>query len=97
MATRPVAAQAPGHVCAHVQTVVRLEVTVASRSRLTITVTKSTSQSTVAISSNGKYASLVTNSIGYRETGQPLFSTASEQAFWAAVLPIVQAAIAAGH
>lgn len=69
----------------------------ASRSRLTITVTKTTSTSTVVISSNGKYAALITNSIGYRETGQPLFSTASEQAFWLAVLPIVTAAITAGH
>lgn len=69
----------------------------ASRSRMTITVTKSTSQSTVVITSNGKYASLVTNGTSLRETGQPLFSTANEQAFWLAVLPIVSAAITAGH
>lgn len=67
----------------------------ASRSRLVITVTSTRGASTVNISSKGKYVSLPTNTISQWLPGQPLFTTASEQAYWEAVLPIVTAAIAA--
>jgi hypothetical protein len=67
----------------------------ADRSILVITVTKTRSSSTVRIRSKGRYAALITNQLELVESGQPLFGTASEQAYWAAVLPIVAAAIAA--
>lgn len=67
----------------------------ASRSRLVVTVTKSSSQSTITIRSLGKYASLITNSLSLIEYEPSLMPTATEQAFWAAVLAVVGPAIAA--
>lgn len=67
----------------------------ATRSRLTITVTKTSSQSNLTIRSVGRYAGLTTNSISIPLNEPSLFPTASEQAFWAAVLAVVGPAIAA--
>lgn len=62
----------------------------ASRARLTITVTKSQTSTNVTIRSSGKYAGLITNEEAANLTGLPLMTTASESAFWTAILPYVQ-------
>lgn len=67
----------------------------ASRSRLVVTVTKSSSQSTITIRSLGKYAALITNSITITNYEPSLMPTSTEQAYWAAVLAIVGPSIAA--
>jgi len=48
----------------------------------------------VTYSTKGKYVSLIVN--GYQEqlTGQPIQTTASQQAFWNSILNIVEADIA---
>lgn len=63
----------------------------ASRATFTITVGKSNSASIVTYRSKGRYATINTNSIYRGLTGQPLFTTATEKAFWAAVLAQVVA------
>jgi len=66
----------------------------ASRSRLVITVTSTRGASNIQVSSKGRYISLNTNTIDQYLSGEPIFGTASEAAYWSAVLPIVTAAIA---
>jgi len=95
---------APLHVHQHVQARVHLHRTtgvhpyarmgeppLASRSTLTITVTKSNSASTVLYRDKGRYATINTNTVYRNLLGQPLFTTASEKAFWEAVVAVVLA------
>lgn len=58
----------------------------ANKSELRITVTSSRNASTVRLRSVGRYRGLSTNTITATLTGLPLFTTASESAFWTAVL-----------
>lgn len=62
----------------------------AVKARLVITVTSSRNNSTITIRSNGSYRGLITNTEEKDLTGLPLYGTASEAAFWTAVLPEVQ-------
>lgn len=66
----------------------------ASRSTITITVTKTRSASTVSYNTKGRYAAINTNQIARALASQPLFTTASQHAFWAAVLAVVAADVA---
>lgn len=66
----------------------------ATTAKLTVRVTSSRSASRVQVSTNGRYISFETNGITFDETGQPIFTTASQHAFWGAVLDVVQAAVA---
>lgn len=67
----------------------------ASRAQITITVTKTRSASNVTYSTKGRYAAIDTNQIQRFLTSQPLYTTASQHAFWAAVLAVVAADVAA--
>jgi hypothetical protein len=62
----------------------------ASRARLTITVTSNATSTNVQIRSSGKYKGLITNEEAANLSSLPLMTTASESAFWTAVLPYVQ-------
>ena len=62
----------------------------ADRAQLRITVTSSRNASTVTVRSVGKYRGLVTNEEQVMLTDLPLYGTASESAFWMAVLAEVQ-------
>lgn len=66
----------------------------ATTAKLTVRVTSSRAASRVQISTNGRYISTDMNGIEFDETGQPIFTTASQHAFWGAVLSVVQAAVA---
>jgi uncharacterized protein (DUF2345 family) len=68
---------------------------VATTAKLTVRVTSSRSASRVRIGTTGRYISFDVNGIEADETGQPIFTTASQHAFWGAVLTEVQAVIAA--
>ena len=67
----------------------------ASQAKLTVRVTSQRAGSTIQFSTGGRYISLPTNGIGDTLTKQPVMTTASAQAFWLQVLPLVQAAITA--
>lgn len=69
---------------------------VASRSKITITVTSTRGGSQVNYTTNGRYASLNTNTLGQYLPSEPLFTTATPQAYWLAVLAAVTAAVTAG-
>lgn len=58
----------------------------ATRARLTITVTSSRNSSTVEIRSNGSYRGLTTNKEEKTITGLPLYGNATEEQFWTSVL-----------
>jgi len=62
----------------------------AVRARLIVTVESSRNNSTIRIRSTGRYRGLVTNTEVKNLTGLPLYGTASESAFWQAVLPEVE-------
>ena len=68
----------------------------ATRSKFTITVTKTANSSTVQYSSKGRYGQINTNTLTNLLRGQPLFTTSTPQAYWLAVLTAVQAAVTAG-
>jgi hypothetical protein len=68
----------------------------ASRAQLSIRVTSARGSSRIQYSTNGRYVSLPTNGIGDVLAQQPIQPTSSAQAFWASVLAIVTADIAAG-
>jgi hypothetical protein len=62
----------------------------ADRARLVVTVTSTKTSSTVQVTSTGRYKGLDTNTEDVALTGLPVMTTASESAFWTAVLPYVQ-------
>jgi hypothetical protein len=61
----------------------------APRAELRITVTSSRNASTIRIRSVGSYRGLTTNQENVGLVDQPLFGTASEEAFWTSVLAVV--------
>ena len=67
----------------------------ATQAKLTIRVTSQRAGSTINFSTAGRYISLPVNGITDTLTKQPVLTTASAQAFWLQVLPLVQAAIEA--
>lgn len=69
----------------------------ANIAKLTIRVTASRNYSTVRYSTGGKYRSLIVGDIQDQMNLQSVFTTSGSKAFWDAVLPLVQADIAAGH
>jgi hypothetical protein len=68
----------------------------ASRAVLTIRVTAARGSSRIQYSTNGRYVNLATNAITDTLAQQPIQPTSSAQAFWASVIAIVAADIAAG-
>lgn len=68
----------------------------ATRSKFVITVTKSANSSTVTYSTKGRYGAINTNTLTQLLRSQPLFTTSTPQAYWLAVLAVVQAAVTAG-
>lgn len=66
----------------------------ATTAKMTIRVTSSRSASRVRIGTAGRYISFPVNGIEFDETGQPIFTTASQHAFWGAVLAVVTTAVA---
>lgn len=62
----------------------------AVRARLVITVTSSRNNSSISIRSTGQYRGLTTNGEEGNLNSLPLFTTASENAFWTAVLAEVE-------
>jgi hypothetical protein len=62
----------------------------ANTARLVIYVRSARGSSTVQISSKGRYISLPVNTINIYAPGQPLYPTASQNAFWFAVLDAVE-------
>jgi hypothetical protein len=58
-----------------------------------IWVTSSRTQSTVRYRTAGRYGSISVNTVSDLLRSQPLFTTASPEAFWLAVLAVVQADI----
>lgn len=69
----------------------------ANIAKLTIRVTASRNYSTVRYSTGGKYRSLIVGDVQNQMNLQSVFTTSGSKAFWDAVLPLVQADIAAGH
>lgn len=67
----------------------------ASQAKMTIRVTASRGGSTVSFTSNGRYVSFNTSGYQRQLLGQPVQPTASLEAFWAAILTIVQASLTA--
>lgn len=65
----------------------------ATRSRLVITVTSTRGSSNIQVSSKGRYISMDTNGIDTYLTGQPIFGTLSETAYWTAVLAAVASSV----
>lgn len=61
----------------------------ANQSQLRVTVTSSRNASTIRVRSVGRYRGLSTNTTDVTLQGQPLFTTASESAFWTAVLAAI--------
>lgn len=59
-------------------------------------VTRTNSASNVTFSTTGRYAAIDTNTLTQGPVSEPLYTTASQKAFWTAVLASVQALIAAG-
>lgn len=68
----------------------------ATRSKFTITITKTANSSTVQYSTKGRYGQISTNTLGQLLRAQPLFTTSTPQAYWVAVLNAVLAAVTAG-
>lgn len=68
----------------------------ATRSKFVITITKTANSSTVQYSTKGRYGQINTNTLTNLLRGQPLFTTATAQAYWLAVLSAVTAAVTAG-
>lgn len=58
-----------------------------------IWVSKSATQSTVRYRTAGRYGQLSANTVSNLLRSQPLFTTATPEAFWLAVLAVVQADI----
>lgn len=69
----------------------------ANIAKLTIRVTASRNYSTVRYSTGGKYRSLIVGDVQNQMNLQSVFTTSGSKAFWDAVLPLVEADIAAGH
>lgn len=67
----------------------------AATSKLVISVDSSRGASTITYSSKGRYVSFPTNGLAETLTGQPIMPTTSLEAFWTAVLAIVQTSITA--
>jgi hypothetical protein len=67
----------------------------AAKAELTIRVTSSRGHSTVSYTSKGRYVSFTTAGYQRELLGQPIQPTTSLEAFWLAVLGIVQADITA--
>lgn len=61
----------------------------AVRAGLRITVTQTRSASTINYSTQGRYGAINVNTVADLMRGQPLFTTASAPAFWAAVVQAV--------
>lgn len=68
----------------------------AQRSKIVITVSKTSNSSTVNYSTKGRYGQINTNTLAQMLRGQPLFTTTTPQAYWEAVLSAVLAAVTAG-
>ena len=66
----------------------------AAESKITIRVSTSRGATTVRYSTTGRYIRLLTNGINGTLTGLPMQPNGTSQAFWSAVLPLVEAAIA---
>jgi hypothetical protein len=65
----------------------------AAESKLTIRVSTSRGATTVRYSTTGRYIRLLTNGINGVLTNQPTQPNGTSEEFWAAVLPLVTAAI----
>lgn len=63
-------------------------------SKLVITVDSSNSASLLQVQSKGRYKRLLTNTVGFYQPSQPLYTTASEKDYWTAVLTAVSALVA---
>lgn len=68
----------------------------AVRSKFVIVVTKTSGSSIVSYSTKGRYGQINTNTLTQLLRSQPLFTTATPQAYWLAVLAAVTAAVTAG-
>jgi len=64
-------------------------------SKIVVNVKRSKNFSSFTIRTSGLYGALVTNSINLDVPSQPMYTTASEKAYWTAVLTAVQGQIAA--
>ena len=64
-------------------------------SKIVVQVKRSKNFSSTSVRTSGLYGALVTNSINLDTPSLPLFTTASEKAYWLAVLAAVQAQITA--
>lgn len=67
----------------------------ATKAQMTLRVTKSRSNSAVALRTIGSYAGLAVNTIDLDLAGQPLYTTASAKDYWLAVLAAATAAVQA--
>lgn len=67
----------------------------AAESKITIRVRSSRGASTVSYTTNGRYVSFSTAGYQRQLPGEPIQPTSSLEAYWASVLGIVQADIAA--
>jgi hypothetical protein len=67
----------------------------ATLAKMTVRVTSTRGASTVSFSSSGTYVSTPVNGYSVTLTGQPIQPTTDDKTFWASVLAIVQANIAA--
>jgi len=63
--------------------------------KITIRVNRSRNFSSTSVRTSGAYGALTTNSINIDTASLPLYTTASEKAYWQAVLTEVQAQLAA--
>lgn len=64
-------------------------------SKIVVQVQRSKNFSSTTVRTSGLYGALVTNTINIDTPSLPLFTTASEKAYWQAVLTAVQAQLAA--
>lgn len=67
----------------------------ATRARISITVTSTRGASQIRYNTVGRYVSTNVNTISDFLQDQPILTTSSPEAFWGAVIAIVQADIAA--
>jgi len=64
-------------------------------SKIVVDVKRSKNFSSFTVRTSGLYGALTTNSINLDVPSQPLYTTASEKAYWLAVLAAVQVQITA--
>ncbi|MBA0087587.1 MAG: hypothetical protein HRJ53_21590 [Acidobacteria bacterium Pan2503] len=67
----------------------------AAQAKITIRVSSARGSSTISYGTSGRYISLATNILGNDLARQPVQPTSTDKAFWASVLSIVSADIAA--